>query len=77
MILPGSYEHPYHTSFFGETALPHNDIANDPFHRWFTFFDQNISEELLMELISYKKQMLYHSEEIANNERLPKGVDVH
>ena len=29
----------------------HKDIANDPLHRWLTFFDQNISDDLLKELM--------------------------
>ena len=32
-------------------ALARKDIANDPLHRWLTFFDQNISEDLLKELM--------------------------
>ena len=32
-------------------ALPEKDIRNDALHRWLTFFDQNISEDLLKELI--------------------------
>ena len=32
-------------------ALPNKDIANDPLHRWLTFFDQNISDDLLKELM--------------------------
>lgn len=31
-------------------ALPEKDIKNNPLHRWLTFFDQNISEELLKEV---------------------------
>lgn len=32
-------------------ALPKKDIKNDSLHRWLTFFDQNISDDLLKELI--------------------------
>jgi len=32
-------------------ALPKKDIENDPLHRWLTFFDQNISDDLLKELM--------------------------
>ena len=32
-------------------ALPEKDIRNDALHRWLTFFDQNISEDQLKELI--------------------------
>jgi predicted transposase/invertase (TIGR01784 family) len=32
-------------------ALPEKDIVNNPLHRWLTFFDQNISDDLLKELI--------------------------
>lgn len=31
--------------------LPKKDIENDSLHRWLTFFDQNISEDLLKELM--------------------------
>lgn len=31
-------------------ALPEKDIKNDPLHRWLTFFDQNISDDLLKEV---------------------------
>lgn len=31
-------------------ALPEKNIENDPLHRWLTFFDQNISDDLLKEL---------------------------
>lgn len=33
-------------------ALPEKNIKNDPLHRWLTFFDQNISEDLLKELMN-------------------------
>lgn len=32
-------------------ALPEKDIENDSLHRWLTFFDQNISDDLLKELM--------------------------
>ena len=32
-------------------ALPKKDIKNDSLHRWLTFFDQNISDDLLKELM--------------------------
>lgn len=32
-------------------ALPKKDIENDPLHRWLTFFDQDISDDLLKELM--------------------------
>ena len=32
-------------------ALPEKDIKNDSLHRWLTFFDQSISDDLLKELI--------------------------
>ena len=32
-------------------ALPEKNIKNDPLHRWLTFFDQNISDDLLKELM--------------------------
>ena len=32
-------------------ALPEKDIKNDSLHRWLTFFDQNISDDLLKELM--------------------------
>ncbi len=32
-------------------ALPEKDIRNDPLHRWLTFFDQDIPEDLLKELM--------------------------
>jgi len=32
-------------------SLPTKDIKNEPLHRWLTFFDQNISEDTLKELI--------------------------
>lgn len=31
--------------------LPEKNILNDPLHRWLTFFDQNISDDLLKELV--------------------------
>ena len=33
-------------------ALPEKNIKNDPLHRWLTFFDQNISDDLLKELMN-------------------------
>lgn len=33
-------------------ALPEKNIKYDPLHRWLTFFDQNISDELLKELMN-------------------------
>lgn len=33
-------------------ALPEKDIKNDSLHRWLTFFDQNISDDLLKELMN-------------------------
>ncbi len=33
-------------------ALPEKDIKNDSLHRWLTFFDQNISDDLLKELVN-------------------------
>jgi len=32
-------------------ALPKKDIENDSLHRWLTFFGQNISDDLLKELM--------------------------
>ncbi len=32
-------------------ALPEKDIKNDSLHRWLTFFDQNISDDMLKELM--------------------------
>lgn len=32
-------------------ALPEKDIKNNALHRWLTFFDQNISDDLLKELM--------------------------
>ena len=32
-------------------ALPKKDIKNDSLHRWLTFFDQNISDDTLKELM--------------------------
>ena len=32
--------------------LKAKDIKNDSLHRWLTFFDQNISDDLLKELMN-------------------------
>ena len=33
-------------------ALPEKDIKNNSLHRWLTFFDQNISDDTLRELMN-------------------------
>ncbi len=45
--------------------LPVKDIKNNPLHRWLTFFDQNISDELLKELMDMDTAIYKANEKMA------------
>ncbi len=46
-------------------ALPEKDIKNDSLHRWLTFFDQNISDDLLKELMDMDAAIYKANEKMA------------
>ncbi len=46
-------------------ALPEKDIKNDSLHRWMTFFDQNISDDTLKELMDMDAAIYKANEKMA------------